>query len=61
MDWGCCHAGQMSASEKPNGDGERDPFSEFAEWIGLTKKEVLDYKRPVQLRKERDEAKRRYW
>jgi hypothetical protein len=51
----------MSASEKPNGDGERDPFSEFAEWIGLTKKEVLDYKRPVQLRKERDEAKRRYW
>jgi hypothetical protein len=35
--------------------------SSFSEWLGLraSKKETLIYKRPVQLRQERDEAKRR--
>lgn len=60
----CCHAGRanMSTGGDLNADGNHDlfAFSSFSEWLGLRQKtEVPDYKRPVQLRKEREAAMRR--
>ena len=60
----CCQPGRGQLRSEGESQDDVDSAwavlpSSFSEWLGLrTHKEALDYKRPLQLRQERDEAKR---